>query len=98
MDIPKMFEEAKNNTQVKILSGEDLMSEECDICKKERSTRAVVAMRDNDVRFNEEPFSTAPYIHQHNEPKHAANLERAVNWAGKSETSVNILAGKYIIF
>ena len=91
MDIPKMFEDAKknNNAQVKILSGEDLMSEECDICKKERSARAVVAMHDEDVRFKQERFSTAPYIHQLNKPKHAANLERAVNWAGVNKRSIN---------
>ena len=65
------------------------MSDECGICKKERSARAVVAMRHNDIRFNEEPYSTAPYIHQLNEPKHAANLERAVKWAGVNKRSIN---------
>ena len=57
--------------------------------KKHRKARAVVAMTDEDVRFSEEPFSTAPYIHQLNEPKHAANLERAVKWAEVNKRSIN---------
>ena len=63
--------------------------EECEICTKHRKARAVVAMTDEDVRFKEEPFSTAPYIHQLNEPKHAANLERAVKWAEVNKRSIN---------
>ena len=90
MDIQKMFKDAEENGgEVEILSGIDLISEECDECKKERSARAVVAMSNEDLRFKEKPFSTAPYIHQLNEPKHAANLERAVNWAGENKRSIN---------
>ena len=93
IDYEQMFADAKKNPvkkkPVAILTGEDLNSKECKICKKHREARTVVAMSDKDVRFNEEPFSTAPYIHQLNEPKHAANLERAVKWAGVNKRSIN---------
>ena len=68
---------------------EKLNEDECQICQKERKARWVVAEDTEDPRFKKEPFCTAPYIHQLNEPKHAANLERAINWAGVNKRSIN---------
>ena len=66
-----------------------IKKEECSECNKERTARAAVAMKKDDDRFKRLPFSTAPYIHQLNDPKHAANLQRSVIWAETHERSIN---------
>ena len=62
---------------------------ECAECKKERAARAIVAMNHYDKRFVQQPFSTASYIHQMNDPKHAANLQRSMIWAQTHQRSIN---------
>ena len=62
---------------------------ECEVCQKERAARSAVAMKKDDERFHTEPFSTAPYIHQLNDPKHAANVSRSMRWAQVHHHSVN---------
>ena len=62
---------------------------ECEVCQKERAARSAVAMKKDDERFHRDPFSTAPYIHQLNDPKHAANVSRSMRWAQKHRRSVN---------
>ena len=64
---------------------------ECEVCQKERLARSAVAMTREDERFKKEPFSTAPYIHQLNDPKHAANVTRSMRWAKKNKHTVNWL-------
>ena len=66
---------------------------ECEVCQKERTGRSAVAMKkDKDDRFHSKPYSTAPYIHQLNDPKHAANVSRAMRWAQEHHCSVNWVA------
>ena len=63
---------------------------ECEVCQKERTARSAVAKKKiDDPRFHVEPFSTAPYIHQLNDPKHAANVSRSMRWAQEHRRSVN---------
>ena len=57
--------------------------------QKERAARRAVAMKKDDVRFHMEPFPTAPYIHQLNDPKHAANVSQSMRWAQVHRHSVN---------
>ena len=76
----------KTNKQI---TGKELNLEECDKCKKERAARTAVAKQHDDERFGQQPFSTAPYIHQLNDPKHAANLQRSVIWAETHQRSIN---------
>ena len=73
-----MKEEFKKDKKI---TGAELISkwEKCDTCKKRRAARAAVAMNNNDDRLGRQPFSTAPYIHQLNDPKHASNLQRIYN-------------------
>ena len=73
----------------KTITGKQLNSEECDKCKKERAARTAVATKHDDERFGQEPFSTAPYIHQLNDPKHTANLQRSMIWAETHQRSIN---------
>ena len=73
----------------KTITGAELMEQECATCRKERAARAAVAMTSGDERFDAQPFSTAPYIHQLNDPKHAANLQRAQIWADTHQRSIN---------
>ena len=49
-----------------------MKSLECDICKKERCKRTAVATGNDDERFQQHPFSTAPYVHPQNDPQPAA--------------------------
>lgn len=66
---------------------------ECKVCQKERAARSAVAYKnedgEKDERFDKEPFSTAPYIHQLNDPKHAANVTRSIRWAQEHRHSVS---------
>ena len=65
---------------------------ECKVCQKERLARSVVAYKKNgqdDERFKKKPFFAAPYIHQLNNPKHAANVTRSRRWADEHRHSVN---------
>ena len=77
---------------IKGITGADLMKEECAICRKERAARTAVAQKvgdSEDIRLGEQPFFTAPYIHSLNDPKHAANLRRAMIWAETHGCSIN---------
>ena len=62
---------------------------ECDACARERRARACVATGDDDERFLQHPFSSAPYIHPLNYPKYYALQLRAVEWAKQHGRSVN---------
>ena len=68
-----------------------MKDEECDICKKERRARAAVARSNKDERFEQQPFSCAPYIHQLNEPKYAAMMQRAMKFAETNMRSINFV-------
>ena len=70
---------------------------ECEVCQKERAARSAVAMKKiEDPRFHVHPFATAPYIHQLNDPKHAANVSRSMRWAQEHRRSVNwVIAHDY---
>ena len=61
----------------------------CEACRKERAARSAVAMTNEDERLHKEPFATAPYIHQLNDPKHAANVSRSMRWAKENKHTVN---------
>lgn len=53
---------------------------ECSSCKQERERRNRLVMP-QDPRLKMEPFLSAPYVHQNNEPKYHAMLLRAVEEA-----------------
>ena len=53
---------------------------ECNVCKAERDRRNRL-LDDSDRRVPEEPFLSAPLIHQNNEPKYNAMLLRAAEQA-----------------
>jgi len=77
-----------------LITGEELMNDECDKCKSERKARAAVAKqyedkKQRDERFERPPFDTAPYIHQLNVPKHAANVDRAMRFSEKMNRCVH---------
>ena len=57
-----------------------MVRHECDVCKKERRARGVVARR-KDPRLQENPFNSSPYIHPLNYPKYYALQLRAQEWA-----------------
>ena len=44
---------------------------------------------EKDERFGRPPFHTAPYIHQLNVPKHAANVNRAMRFSEKMNRCVH---------
>ena len=76
------------------ITGEKLMEQECDVCKTERKARAAVAIQykhqdEKDERFGRPPFDTAPFIHQLNVPKHAANIARAMRFSEKMSLCVH---------
>ena len=84
-----------------LITGDELMNDECDKCKSERKARAAVAKQyenkmQRDERFGRPPFDTAPYIHQNNVPKHAANVDRAMRFSEKTNRCVHwIIAHDY---
>ena len=84
-----------------LITGEELMNDECDKCKSERKARAAVAKQyenkmQRDERFGRPPFDTAPYIHQNNVPKHAAHVDRAMRFSEKTQRCVHwIIAHDY---
>ena len=84
-----------------LITGDELMNDECGKCKSERKARAAVAKQyenkmQRDERFGRPPFDTAPYIHQNNVPKHAANVDRAMRFSEKTHRCVHwIIAHDY---
>ena len=56
---------------------------ECSACQAER-TRRCRLVKEHDPRVLQEPFLSAPYVHQNNLPKYHAMLLRAVEWAKRS--------------
>ena len=58
---------------------------ECNACKAERQRRCRLT-QDEDTRVLEEPFLSAPYVHQFNQPKYHAMLLRSVEWAKRAST------------
>ena len=58
---------------------------ECKACKAERQRRCRLT-QDNDARVLQEPFLSAPYVHQFNQPKYHAMLLRSVEWAKRAQT------------
>ena len=84
----------KDEFKISTVTGKVLMKDECNTCKKERKARAAVAKQHKeeekkDERFENDPFVTAPYIHQLNVPKHAANVDRAMRYSEKTNRTVN---------
>lgn len=65
-----------------------MKSLECDICKKERYKRTAVATGNDDERFQQHPFSSAPYIRPQNGPKYAAMTQRAEAWAERHRRQI----------
>ena len=57
-------------------SWNDMLEMECELCKQERQRRCRL-VEPNDPRVKREPFLSAPFIHQNNEPKYHAALLRA---------------------
>ena len=53
-----------------------MQAEECDVCKEQRARRNRL-IDAKDTRIHEEPFLSAPYVHQNNTPKYHAMLLRA---------------------
>ena len=53
---------------------------ECNVCQEERQRRCRL-VRCNDARIPREPFLSAPYVHQFNQPKYHAMLLRAAEHA-----------------
>ena len=71
---------AWNEMAQKGASWTEMQALECDLCKEERARRNRLVLP-RDPRLNQEPFLSAPYIHQNNEPKYHAMLLRAVEQA-----------------
>ena len=95
-DLLRKWKEKFKNSGVKSKElMKELMKDECHICQKERNARAAVAKqyreeeKRKDERFDNETFATAPYIHQLNVPKHAANVDRAMRYSEKTNRIVN---------
>ena len=59
---------------------QEMVSMKCAACSAERKRRARV-LEPADKRVHEEPFLSAPYIHQNNDPKYHAMLLRAAEAA-----------------
>ena len=57
-----------------------MVSMECAMCSAERKRRNRL-LEPNDKRLHEEPFLSAPYVHNNNDPKYHAMLLRAVEAA-----------------
>ena len=61
----------------------DMQALECELCSEERRRRNRL-IESNDARVYQEPFLSAPYVHQNNEPKYHAMLLRAVELAKRA--------------
>ena len=56
-------------------------SDQCQICKKERLARKLVATDGNDPRFQEEKIIKAPAVFPNNDSKYDVNKKRSLNFA-----------------
>ena len=59
------------------------LARECEVCKRERAARALVAAGDADPRFVEEKFDKATAIFPNNDVKYDVNKTRAALYAAK---------------
>ena len=57
-----------------------MVSMECAECRSERE-RMIRLLVETDPRLHNEPFLTAPYVHNHHDPKYHAMLLRTVEAA-----------------
>jgi len=67
----------------------DMVAMECQCCRAERLARHRVVFSDQDPRFRQQPFDSAPYIHPNNLPKYIALQLRAVQFARQRGLCVN---------
>ena len=75
-DLPRVW----RNMALAGASWQEMQSKECSACQLERARRNRLISSD-DARVLEEPFLSAPYVHQNNAPKYHAMLLRAVEHA-----------------
>ena len=61
---------------------------ECEVCKKERKSRMLVAQGAKDPRFMEDKFLKAPAVVPNNDMKYDLNKTRALGYANKKKIGV----------
>ena len=64
------------------------MHMECDVCKRQRATRKLVADNENDMRFQEDRFLTAPAVFPTNDSKYDVNRKRSLNFAASQNQGI----------
>ena len=64
------------------------MHMECDVCKRQRATRKRVADNENDMRFQEDRFLTAPAVFPTNDSKYDVNKKRSLNVAASQNQGI----------
>ena len=64
------------------------MHMECDVCKRQRATRKLVADNENDMRFQEDRFLTAPAVFPTNDSKYDVNKKRSLNFAASQNQGI----------
>ena len=69
-----------------------ILSQECDICKKERASKCRVAQ--SPVDFATHPFQAAPAIFPNNDVKYDANKSRAQKYANDNNLAVTYALAK----
>ena len=71
-----------------------IQTKECNKCKADRASRALVAMSDKDARFKMEQFCNAPAIFANNDLKYEANKLRAKLFAAAKQESITYCPAK----
>ena len=66
-----------------LLSRDPIHQQECDICKRDRASRALVCTGPNDPRLSSSKFSSATAIFPNNDIKYHVNKLRAQNFAAR---------------
>ena len=71
-----------------------ILANECGICKKERSSKALVALTADDERFQDEDFLESPAIFANNDIKYETNKLRAKQFAAKRGEAITYCPAK----
>jgi len=71
-----------------------ILEEECQQCKTERASRALVALDATDPRFEQQPFVAAPAIFANNDVKYDTNKLRAQHYAAAEGKTITYAIAK----
>ena len=71
-----------------------ILTKECEDCRNDRASRALVALTSDDVRLTQPPFTEATAVFANNDVKYDVNKKRAQDFANTCSEAVTYIAAK----